>query len=70
MDRQTLLLHKSMIGTDSHSTRRELRRLTEDELALYHELLDSRLGERVRLEQEQINFNYACDVLRRSLCRD
>ncbi|MFM7145234.1 MAG: Wadjet anti-phage system protein JetD domain-containing protein, partial [Actinomycetales bacterium] len=40
-----------------------LTQLTPDELALYVELVEGRFGDRVRLEQERIDWSWAIDRL-------
>ncbi len=56
MDRETLLKHRALWVTESSPTQRELSGLTEAELALYNDLRRDRLGPRIRLEQERIDF--------------
>jgi hypothetical protein len=56
MDRETLLLHRSLWVTEHEQHRRPLTRLTEPERALFEELVNDSLGVRVRLEQERIAF--------------
>jgi hypothetical protein len=62
MDRETLLEFKQFWEQEPKATARELTRLSAEELALYDDLRQNRLGERVRLEQERIGFGW---VLRR-----
>ncbi len=56
MDRETLLLHRSLWVTEHEQHRRPLTRLTGPERAVFEELVNDRLGVRVRLEQERIAF--------------
>ncbi len=59
MDRETLLAHRDRWGTDSTPTRAILTRLTADEHELYSDLVGDHLGEKVRLEQERIDWSWA-----------
>lgn len=56
MDRQTLMTHQALWGTEESQELRDLTRLTPDEAALFDDLRDNRLGTQVRLEQERIGF--------------
>jgi len=58
MDRDTLMAHRELWGREPADKRYggDPNRLTEDEYALFHDLAADRLGERVRLEQERVNF--------------
>ena len=56
MDRETLLAHTTLWGTEDKPLLADLPRLTTDERALYDDLRDNRLGKVLRLEQEQIGF--------------
>jgi len=58
MDRETLLAHRERWGTDATPTRAALTRLTPDEHALYVDLVGDDLGDRVRLEQERIDWSW------------
>ena len=58
MDRETLLAHRDYWGVEEQPTRRELHRLTTDELALYDSLRDNRLQPNLRLEQERTRFSW------------
>lgn len=58
MDRETLLAHRELWGIESRPESADLPRLNSDENALYHELRENRWGERVRLEQERIGFEF------------
>lgn len=59
MDRETLLAHEDRWGSEHSPTRARLNHLDHEERALYEELVGDRLGERVRLEQERINWSWA-----------
>ncbi len=59
MDRETLLAHRDRWVTEDRPTRAVLSRLTADENDLYTELVADGLGERVRLEQERIDWEWA-----------
>jgi len=63
MDRATLLAHRLLWGSEPHPETVELTRLTGEEMALYNDLRSGSLGERVRLEQERIGFDYLVDAL-------
>jgi hypothetical protein len=58
MDRQTLMTHQALWGTEESQELRDLTRLTRDEAALFDDLRDNRLGTQVRLEQERIGFGW------------
>jgi hypothetical protein len=58
MDRETLLAHRDLWGQEPQPAVRELARLDDIERALYADLRDQRLGERVRLEQERIGYRW------------
>jgi hypothetical protein len=62
MDRATLLGHRALWGQEPSAQRHRgaLERLTEAEQALYADLRDDRLGERIRLEQERIGYQWVC----------
>ena len=63
MDRETLMRHRQHWGTEPRPETRDLPRLTAEEQALYDDLRCNRLGERVRLEQEQIGYDWVRQVL-------
>lgn len=67
MDRATLLAFAAQWGEEATPTLRELPRLTPDERALYDDLRDKRLalpgGQRLRLEQEKIGFEWVRSAL-------
>lgn len=58
MDRETLLTHRDRWVTEDRPTRSALTRLTVDEFGLYTDLVEATLGDRVRLEQERIDWNW------------
>lgn len=58
MDQETLLAHRSHWGQEDQPTHRELNGLTPQEQALYQGLIQSTWGQQLRLEQEQIRFNW------------
>src|SRR5918999_362118 len=57
MDRATLLGHADHWATEHDPKDVHLDRLTTHERELYHDLIENRLGEAVRLEQERIRFS-------------
>lgn len=59
MDRATLLAHRDRWGIDATPTRARLTRLRDEEGDLYGDLVTDRLGDRVRLEQERIDWGWA-----------
>lgn len=63
MDRGTLLAHRDRWVTEASPTAARLDRLTAEEQALYQDLVTDRLGERVRLEQERVSWNWVTDRL-------
>ncbi|GAB4483595.1 MAG: DUF3322 and DUF2220 domain-containing protein [Thermodesulfovibrionales bacterium] len=64
MDQQTLLAHKALWGVEMQPETGMLTRLTSEERALYDQLRQNRWGDRVRLEQERIGFDFLRDALR------
>jgi hypothetical protein len=65
MDRETLLAHRDLWVSEpaEHRYLGEPGRLTPPERALFDDLRDDRLGERVRLEQERIGYGFVqCEV--------
>jgi hypothetical protein len=58
MDRATLLKFKDFWGVDKTPTNRDLPLLDTQELELYNDLRDQRLGANLRLEQEHIGFDW------------
>ena len=63
MDRETLLEHRSGWVREERPTHAALPRLTPDEARLYHDLVEDRLGPKVRLEQELIGWPWALERL-------
>lgn len=59
MDRETLLAHRDRWGIEGRPATSNLTRLTPAEAALYDDLISDRLGDRVRLEQERIDWTWA-----------
>jgi hypothetical protein len=64
MDRQTLLDHRPLWGVETQPETGPLARLSEEESALYDQLRHNHWGNRIRLEQERIGFDFLVDVLR------
>jgi hypothetical protein len=64
MDRETLLVHRDRWVTEDRPATSVLTRLTPAEHGLYRELVEDGLGDRVRLEQERIDWNWAKKRLR------
>ena len=58
MDRETLLAHRDRWVTEDRPARSPLTRLTAEERDLYAELVEGGLGERVRLEQERVDWGW------------
>ena len=56
MDRATLLAHRAQWGKEPQPLLRDLTRLGPQERALFADLRDQRLGQKIRLEQERIGF--------------
>lgn len=59
MDRETLLAHRDRWVTETMPTRASLAHLSTDEAALYQDLVTDHLGDRVRLGQERIDWEWA-----------
>ena len=59
MDRDTLMAHKPYWVQEPRPFLADLHRLTRDELALFDDLRDNRLGQSVRLEQELVGYEWA-----------
>lgn len=57
MDRATLLAHEQHWGTEASQVREPLTRLTGDEEALYHDLVEDTFGSSLRLEQERVRYS-------------
>jgi hypothetical protein len=58
-----MLAHRHRWVTEGAPTSARLDRLTEDEQALYRDLVSDRFGQRVRLEQERIDWTWAVERL-------
>ena len=63
MDRATLVAHRDRWGDEERPTRADLKRLTPDERDLYEDLVTDGLGQRVRLEQERIDWSWVSERL-------
>lgn len=63
MDRSTLLEHRGRWVREERPTKAALARLTAQERSLYDELVTDALGEKVRLEQERIDWEWASERL-------
>jgi hypothetical protein len=59
MDRETLLVRRDRWVTEDRPATSVLTRLTPDECGLYNDLVEDGLGDRVRLEQERIDWCWA-----------
>jgi hypothetical protein len=64
MDRDTLFAHRDRWVTEDRPASSLLTRLTPAERGLYLDLVEDRLGDRVRLEQERIDWVWAQQRLR------
>jgi hypothetical protein len=69
MDHDTLLAHRTQWVREPAPTRRPLPHLTDDETAVYHDLVEDRFGPAVRLEQERVRFSRLEAVLDRQVPR-
>lgn len=67
MDRQTLLEHRDRWGQEPSPTAARLDRLTPQEAALFSDLVTDRFAERLRLEQERIDWGWVRERLRDSV---
>ncbi|HEU0198724.1 MAG TPA: Wadjet anti-phage system protein JetD domain-containing protein [Nevskiaceae bacterium] len=65
MDRATLEAHRAFWGREDQPQRAALHHLTPEEGRLYDDLRDNRLGDQLRLEQEQLGFDWVMDAIRR-----
>lgn len=65
MDRQTLLSHRPLWGVEAQPETGNLTHLNAEESSLYDQLRQNHWGNRIRLEQERIGFDFLLDVLRR-----
>lgn len=63
MDRETLLAHRERWVTESSPAASTLTRLTVEEFGLYDDLVSDVFGERVRLEQERVDWWWAAKRL-------
>lgn len=63
MDRETLLAHRDRWVREERPAHSELSRLTRDERDLYEDLVSDRFADRVRLEQERIDWEWASSRL-------
>lgn len=63
MDRETLLTHRERWVQEDRPAMASLTRLTPAELDLYTDLVTDRLGSRVRLEQELVDWTWASAAL-------
>lgn len=63
MDRDTLLHHQGMWVTEPRQEQRQLTRLTHSEQLIYQDLTGNHYGEKVRLEQERLEFGWLLDAL-------
>jgi hypothetical protein len=63
MDRETLLTHRDRWVIEERPAKSALTRLTGDEHRLYTDLVEGALGDRVRLEQERIDWGWAEQML-------
>jgi hypothetical protein len=64
MNRQTLLAHRSLWGVEARPETADLSRLNHGESELYDQLRRNHWGDRVRLEQERVGFDYLSEALR------
>lgn len=64
MDRTTLLAHRERWVVEECPATSALTRLRSDESDLYADLVSDRLGDRVRLEQERVDWTWASERLR------
>lgn len=67
MDRETLLAHRERWVTEHSPTSVRLQHLTDDERALYDDLVEDRLAQKLRLEQERIDWSWATQRLAQAL---
>jgi hypothetical protein len=63
MDHQTLLAHPRQWVNEPSPTSRALTNLNDAERALYHDLVEDRYGQAVRLEQERVRFSWLQQTL-------
>jgi hypothetical protein len=58
MDRETLLAHRERWGSEDSPTSARLENLSAGETAVYNDLVEDRLGHKLRLEQERIDWSW------------
>jgi hypothetical protein len=58
MDREILMAHRALWVREQTPSRATLSRLDPDEQALFDDLVNGRLGENVRLEQERVSYAF------------
>jgi hypothetical protein len=63
MEESTLLAHREFWACEPAPQKRDLHRLTIPEAHLYDDLRENRFGERVRLEQERVDFGRLRDAV-------
>jgi hypothetical protein len=68
MDRGTLMAHVAHWGLEPEPQLRDLQRLSLDEQALLDDLRKHRLGQRLRLEQERIGYDWLQQILKNMGC--
>ncbi len=61
MDEQTLLQHRERWVAEPSPTTADLTRLTAAERGVYEDLVTDRYGDRVRLEQERVDWAWVSD---------
>jgi hypothetical protein len=66
MNRATLMQFKQFWGVEASPTNRDLPMLLTEELDLYNDLRDQRLGINLRLEQEIVGFDWMVTAIRES----
>jgi hypothetical protein len=66
MDRETFLAHREQWGREKRPETRDLARLNAGEAALFDDLRQNRLGDRLRLEQELVDYTRLQAELRRT----
>ena len=67
MDRATLAAHTAVWGIEDKPLLVDLQKLTPDERALYDDLRDNRIRQRLRLEQEHVGFGWVTHRLQELL---
>ena len=65
MDRATLMAFSTLWGEETQPLTRDLQRLNLDEMALFDDIRQNRIGHRLRLEQEQIGFEWVKSAMSR-----